>query len=1494
MNRKQQLIWTVLPNGIINNQYQFSVFITPRLSISNGSIPVDELGNYKQFYYKENSKNKCWTDRLKSLKFSLLVNNKAIEVSINQQLPDAEFWNTLFERNTPVKPYAFDDLSKRAIRSFPVKSILEYLTGKYSEIAKLSPDKLPQLQSERNVAGGPVNGKASLESLADDLADSAYCKDLILDYVKDDGDKKVSASIVNQDNTFNINFIEKVFDIAGKSFDKSSISRYDDHTLKTRSSDTNNPEEYYIEENGNLVQVYKYIKSYSIIDAELEKNKVIEPGKDYGLDKQKFNMLQAYRFFNRVEADSLNLLTPELPEFDFHEMHSVLGDYQVLMRKLGFILDFTVACEKIRPAATGNNRYPVSLQLQAPTGTPDNIVEYTFPSTLCDFYSADGLSVSSLFAAPRNPGRISNGYLNLNNGPFDIVQIDPDGAMLKLTHAAQSMKRQMARKYICTINSGVLDKCHIGYLHISRIIKKYNDDIEIARKDLQDQRDAAKKAGETVKEVRCTEELTKLTKIYIYPESKINRLKPNMWEVTTNHIIYQIEQVKPGIFHFYSVNKVAIDTTTDSGLPAIQSAGIGLIQSDRAWDIHKDLGITSQNNSNPANSSFYAEDLLRGYRIDVMSPAENIWRPVCRRQGNYAIKKDNILRSLDGLNPFIDEGYVKGTSASSAAAGGDLYVHELLFAWDGWSLVAERPGKTIISNTHENGVLSEDVGLVEPKVHEKFGLVTKFRPVSGELPRLRFGYNYRIRVRTVDLAGNGLPHNDDNTEFTLPITYRRFEPVVSPTLYPLQLFRHGETAERMVIRSFNEVDNLAISGENDVRHVVPPKTSQLMAETHGMFDKLIKDGALDKAFELAVRSSGLLNLNDPLAAANQIESSGGNNTEGTYIIIKAEQITLPYLPDVLAKGVILRNVPGAKDFMGTGIEYISAVDGLKIPFYKNRVWPSALPFRIAIMEGAEGTGPKWDSTSRILTIILPKALQCKILYSCYFNKEDLILMGIWNWMVRPDNKLRKIAVSGCHWMMTPFRELSLVHAVQKPLQVPAIDKITGTKTLYQTFAEIGAIFNIHPKSTGKITLMAYWSDPVDYPDQPEPSREDKNAIAFEMGIDENENNLKILPVTPCSSHKHEFGNTHFHRVSYHLNATSRFTDCFDSSGGALNFSTEGPVVSEVKILNSARPESPKVKYIIPTFLWDFKSEKIRESGMFNPIGQKLTRTRIGGGLRVYMDRPWFSSGDDELLAVVLPHNISHELLKPYITQWGQDPVHISLKTKNLLTANDFAGKTETGNELGLTIDEVAWHNGLVDVAAYKPEFDKNKRLWYCDVKLKSSEIKSYFPFIQLKLARYQPYSVKDAHLSRVVKTDFIQLPNDRKLIVELTKNAFTKIEVRGYGPGINNPRDDKRNRVEISIEKKKNNLEWIETGSKTELALQQDANNYNCVWTLLQPEAAFANRMVRPGTYRIVVKEFEKYGVDPHRSAEVSGERMVYSDLVEFRVTERTGVIELL
>lgn len=64
-------------------------------------------------------------------------------------------------------------------------------------------------------------------------------------------------------------------------------------------------------------------------------------------------------------------------------------------------------------------------------------------------------------------------------------------------------------------------------------------------------------------------------------------------------------------------------------------------------------------------------------------------------------------------------------------------------------------------------------------------------------------------------------------------------------------------------------------------------------------------------------------------------------------------------------------------------------------------------------------------------------------------------------------------------MLTPFREIKLVHAVQQPLAAPTLQGETfvpkglASKSAGNTFALLDGAISLHAKSTGKIDLIRF-------------------------------------------------------------------------------------------------------------------------------------------------------------------------------------------------------------------------------------------------------------------------------------------------------------------------------------------------------------------------------------------------------------------------------------
>ena len=260
----------------------------------------------------------------------------------------------------------------------------------------------------------------------------------------------------------------------------------------------------------------------------------------------------------------------------------------------------------------------------------------------------------------------------------------------------------------------------------------------------------------------------------------------------------------------------------------------------------------------------------------------------------------------------------------------------------------------------------------------------------------------------------------------------------------------------------------------------------------------------------------------------------------------------------------------------------------------------------------------------------------------------------------------------------------------------------------------------------------------------------------------NINTAAVEGILKSIAPRHEFVDTKHRAIVYEVEGTTRFREYFGPMRGGkmavqimtskvaqlashlsplpkadpqeANFRRKGPKTTTIHIPSAARPAPVRVAYAIPTFGWEpLKKEE-----------KKLIRTRRGNGIRVFFEGPWFSSGEDELLgAVVLGTKMSlTDKLKPYVSQWGSDPIW---KTESLPSDTPgvlhFRGAVEAANGLSLAeMEDATQDKRGLSVIGFGATYDRNRRLWYSDIEMTPG--KSYFPFVRLALARYQPYSVE--------------------------------------------------------------------------------------------------------------------------------------------------------
>ena len=1129
---------------------------------------------------------------------------------------------------------------------------------------------------------------------------------------------------------------------------------------------------------------------------------------------------------------------------DFHQMLSALGDHPQLLRRLGLVFDLTVPADALPQTPDEFNLRKVRVR---PTWTSALPAEALTDVSPFSRYIWAELNGQGFFApVPRN-GEVNAGMWSPPAAEIDVVQVDVDGAVLKTLNMGATLAKQ-------TMGS---------------------------------------------------------------PER-------------------------------------AIDAPTDAGVPALRTGGVSLVRTGRAKalndDFNRSLDLNTLLEGNPAAPpDLSAEDFALGYRLDVLDLDTGKWRSLHQRLGAY-----NALNFAAGVIEVSDEGFTQVSVTGPAQApnapadpSGELYLHESLFSWDGWSLSAPRPGKSI---SRDPRAPTPDAPETQPQVVPNKALTAlplemAFRVQDGSLPRLRFGHRYQFRVRAVDLAGNSLTLDEatqlfDNLGGRTPpvfprngeIMYGRFEPVNPPELVPRLEFTEGESLERLVIRSNFDQNTADYAAAHppylpaNERHLAAPKAALQMVETHGLLDAALdaKPDVLppdevaairQQVYTLARREQGTLS-DTSLPTVRFVRTSDDPNSNDGYAIHTEDQLVLPYLPDPWAQGVVLRNLPGQPAELPLTISY------------GGEAWHEASPFRLVVVEG--NLPPVWDDAQRTLTVALLPAAIAQVRVQSLFG-GDIEHLGLWRWLVEALEKgelspqafdeVSMLMRESRHWMVTPFRTLTLVHAVQQPLAEPSLEMRAGRWHAETAAALVGDV-RFHAPSTAKLDLLADWQETRD--DVTKDSWEIVTARSHVMEIpthlekqpillseEEAEDALRLIddevllfdtqscariasrrrqtladPLANLTPRQrdlansqlnladkitaHEFGDTRYRRVRYHMTATTLFREYFppDLWQDPANITRTGNEL-ELDIPSSARPAAPHVRYVLPTFAWE---QSAAEDG-------SITSRRRGGGVRIYLERPWFSSGEGELLAVVLKDHLPDRKLRSYevSTFWGQDPLWFSPPVE-LPRAADFLNALGTGTHVQLA----ELNNEKTSVVLFQPEWDGERKLWYCDLELDTAA--AYFPFIRLALARYQPHSLDDLRLSSVVLADFVQTAPDRAASITRDPAAPGVVNVAVSGVSYSASRK-LSNAVQPTSTQVRVTVERRQPGIESDLL----------AWTRLDPEApdvtltpgagaapgltAWTGRVpvpadVQADRLRLVIREFEQFDNTP-------SERLVYADIID-------------
>ncbi|MEX3858199.1 hypothetical protein AB3X94_29845 [Paraburkholderia sp. BR10923] len=879
------------------------------------------------------------------------------------------------------------------------------------------------------------------------------------------------------------------------------------------------------------------------------------------------------------------------------------------------------------------------------------------------------------------------------------------------------------------------------------------------------------------------------------------------------------------------------------GAPALRTAGLMLVERERGdWlssrlAANKDRNASLENQIGGSKSDrvpLHAEDLVRGYRFDIWDATTGAWASLCRRTATYSLGDGKVTVQPAAGEEESTIRLAATTPPDPASTTKVLSLHEALMTWHGWSLAAPLPGQAILPNDAVDQAPDGTQADVPPGVQ----LTSRFKAVKASLPRLRFGRRYWIRARAVDLAGNSLPFRTGDFGSEQPDahaqTYLRFEPVAAPVVGLLsdggavEAPAEGESMNCMAIRSFNDTpaDSDTPSAQQAHRAALPPRVSARDVEHHGMLDHA---GRVDPSTFTMLAHDKDRDAQDPDAVLREVTLPmqgplGGSPSDTTFAVYEDGR-AMTYLPDPYAGTVAVRIFSHPN---------IADDEIILVPFYPGGAWPEAQPFVIEVFDGGAAK-PWFDAASRRLRVPLPKGVRARIRLSSTLDDASLANMGIFGWLKAFDqNAQRTRALNGQHWMLTPARELTIVHAVQRPLVAPDISLLQIMKRdLGSTSVRPMMLVNCSLATTDRLDLLARWHEPSD--DGAAPGDRQRDDVAFSVKITDSTDYANVQDGNPGGGHpehsiagadlvginallkgilpkSHEFHDTRYRRIEYAFDATTRFREFMPAAiltgqddSGATTTTDEHIKVSGSSsvrwIPNSAPPPVPSYLYAVPTFGWRRDEDT---------DGHAVSERR--GGIRVYLDRPWNVSGYGEMLAVVLPpadftgdpeSEPNGHPLKRYATLWGNDPVWDSALVAGIgprrgdfplaRFAPDASGKwlppgapaTEadqrpgTFKATGFNPPGVPAGTLKLEVAPHDVFWDADRQLWHCDIEIAATG--SYFPLIRLALARYQPISADEAWLSGIVLADFLALAPGRWVAIAATEPRQWQVTVSGTG-----------------------------------------------------------------------------------------------------------------
>lgn len=1221
----------------------------------------------------------------------------------------------------------------------------------------------------------------------------------------------------------------------------------------------------------------------------------------------------AQRYYNRPEErkpyqdkptpGATNPRTPHAVP-DFHERASSVGNVPSLARMLGFVVDVRVDdLDALR--AAGSIRCDVIV---------DGAEEYLSPETLCT-------TAGSRFLAVAQTDRWRAGRLGLGDpARYRVMDLDPDAAGLALEQLLRSVIRALAIEMNGDRSSFAPPALRATGFCVA----------ELGRPN--DLRDRVAKAEqlEPIVEVPGTpqqrhqfryEELLRGTRVEVWDD--VTRIWHNLHERRVT-AAFDSQQIVADLRDLGYLQNPPLSRTPGSDAHPYYVHEV--LAGWDGWSLSAPRPGLQVRHDGTGGEEITPDPESQANGLRVQSTAETKSLPALRFGRRYAFRVAGVdlagnsvpMDRLPTADP--EQAIVEAASAHLDALRSEA---------------AQRDGAGLLAALKEKG-------LAHPRALDGDG-------VRGEVERAMTSVvdnaaNLRMHPQwDVDPKELGALFTDSGDPDTVssPRLFLRWNPVPAPALVPRAEYTPGESLQRMVIRT-----GLTSGPGLCERHIAPPKGSQLEAEQDGRFDALVRDGNHVRAYATALMERGNLfhtqiqDLNSPtgklvqpgmslahspgatgLMTLEQIQDWRNQPAEGQYIVHDVDQLVLPYLPDPFADGVALVFYEAGADHRLANPRVLQSV----VIDYAG-TWPEVQPLRLVVHHA-----PRLDArqVGNVIHVGLPPGEQVAVAFSSTLDPEHLDKMGLWRFHPVHDpnvpeadrRALERAARDGWLWWLTPDEDLRLVHATARPARPPMISRLMAEprKPNIAT-ANLDGVVDVHGASTEKIELRARWEDRIDDPNTDGPRWIGNKEIVVDHHIEEHET-ISLFTLLPNAQHVgartsevsirtaiHNLPDTKARTVFYRLHGSSRFREFFlpDELPPTDDPESAGNEVA-VNIASSAMPALPLVRDVIPMFMWEQTTEPE------HPFAVRRIRR---SGVRIWLDRPWLSTGDGELLAILTTGDPALVTDDEKVSLWARDPIVAGPKMANtyevpVLSAWEqravqltLAPQDKPGRPIGHVVKQSkpggVEPDKVVNAYLFRPEFHDERKLWFVDVILDAAH--AVWPFLRLSVARYQPNSIPGMEFSEVVATDFVQLPPERIGTLSRPEDGEVRVTVTGVTavtstPGADKPTKPadraalrealaKSRRVQATLQarnqKSGSDIDWVDIVSVPGEVAGVNVDTFEATWSALLPLKPEI-QLLTPGTsedLRVQVEEYELLSADPKPGEQIPSttERLVYAD----------------